>query len=102
KTSHTSQLCPLLYTTCRAPHPRWRRAKTPCADAVAPRALRPEIGPYPLSDFHADTADAQRPTVAPAQRPSRCSHCALATRYAPVTAASSKLTHRSKLLPEGE
>jgi len=29
------------------------RAKTPCADAVAPRAKTPEIGPYRLPDFHA-------------------------------------------------
>src|SRR5689334_8278332 len=29
------------------------RAST-CADAVAPRAFRPEIGPYRRPDFHAD------------------------------------------------
>src|SRR5215831_1806673 len=36
----------------------------PCADTVAPRAA-PEIGPYRLPDFHADTADRFGPSVAP-------------------------------------
>src|SRR5262245_16044300 len=48
------------------------RAKTPCADAVAPRAVSggsgtgryslrsPEIGPYRLPDFHADAVAPSR------------------------------------------
>src|SRR5215470_16223843 len=63
-TKTTGELSDILYLLQRTPSPGGRAIR-PCADTVAPRALRPEIGPYRRPDFHADTADRAGPSVAP-------------------------------------
>src|SRR5215470_7096593 len=63
-TKTTGELSDILYLLQRTPSPGGRAIR-PCADTVAPRALRPEIGPYRRPDFHADAADRSGPSVAP-------------------------------------